>query len=473
MMLTLVAVWIIVSPSYAQHPNDIYRVEAADCPDGRNAVQTGFVKNGFDGILTALHGVVGCKIIRARSAAAKPYPLLKVSKVDIERDVALLTSNNSNDVFTPNTNMEFFEPDPSSKAHVWGFPRGISLYETPLSIPGLYHIRQLDDLVPAQQRSAMKSRNSPSLESEVVSVNGNLMPGHSGAPIFSETGKIIGIANGGISEGEFGIGWGSLPTRMSLVDADLVVEELNRISISESTGNFRHVETSAISTSGVVERTSTLALLSPALFRVWIEPPSEVSGDAVINPKIRRTVADREDEVVLVINMDGDQKLARNMLEQVQYQYFRNWEGTRYAAWLQAFHEGRSVRISNIAHYIMADNGTTFKGGGPYDEAGLFADQLTLRSNYPEELNYFTFNYNWSNGRVTIGGTEGRSLSRIRLVIGGSFQNEVFVSAVPDNTFQSDEQLYDNGENWYAYLVEETEVGLIPVSNTIFRDEAR
>jgi hypothetical protein len=56
-------------------------------------VQTGFVVQGTKGIYTALHGVVDATHIGAYCQAAdKGFSNLVISKVDVERDVPLLDS---------------------------------------------------------------------------------------------------------------------------------------------------------------------------------------------------------------------------------------------------------------------------------------------------------------------------------------------------------------------------------------------
>ena len=83
--------------AFAAAPEGIYvfHVEAAGCkaPPDRRA-QPGFRLRGQRGIVTALHGVVGCSQITARRAEGESQAIrgLTVELVDIEHDAALLRS---------------------------------------------------------------------------------------------------------------------------------------------------------------------------------------------------------------------------------------------------------------------------------------------------------------------------------------------------------------------------------------------
>jgi len=92
-----------------------------------------------------------------------------------------------------------------------------------------------------------------------------------------------------------------------------------------------------------------------------------------------------------------------------------------------------------------------------------------LRSRYPGGLNYVSLNYNWSNGAVVIGGAVSDSLSNLRLVLGGNLQNDVIVSPIPKNPFKPNTNIQKDSKNWFAYIAEETEVGLVPVSNIVIK----
>ena len=100
LVLILVTLTMIVSITSigAQSQNEspyIYKIIAAECkhtPNGR--ILTGFRVKGVHGIVTALHGVADCKVIRAESSAPNTRSLenLHRAAADIDHDVVLLRS---------------------------------------------------------------------------------------------------------------------------------------------------------------------------------------------------------------------------------------------------------------------------------------------------------------------------------------------------------------------------------------------
>ncbi len=48
----------------------------------------------------------------------------------------------------------------------------------------------------------------PSATLEILNLEGNLVPGLSGAPLLDSSGRVVGVANGGLEEGAVGICWG-------------------------------------------------------------------------------------------------------------------------------------------------------------------------------------------------------------------------------------------------------------------------
>ena len=70
----------------------IFRIQSEACrqqPSSKSL--TGFRLQGAPGIVTALHGVVGCGRLTARSAQ-ETFTGLTIAKVDIDRDLVLLWS---------------------------------------------------------------------------------------------------------------------------------------------------------------------------------------------------------------------------------------------------------------------------------------------------------------------------------------------------------------------------------------------
>lgn len=199
---------LVASPLNAQDEH-VLLVEAARCesiPESR--AQTGFLLADLNGIITALHGVVGCDHITAQHSDGTlgPFTNLRIIRVDVERDIALLGKEELD--FKGRGIRSSSQPlDSLSKAFVLGHPSLMSgLHKMELEI-GTPSIRPLKDLVPENIFGKLYRRGSPSVDVEVISVNDDLQPGHSGAPLLDVSGRVLGVANGGLAGGTLGIGW--------------------------------------------------------------------------------------------------------------------------------------------------------------------------------------------------------------------------------------------------------------------------
>src|ERR1035441_6399066 len=96
---------------------------------------------------------------------------------------------------------------------------GITLLSTDLLLRNP-PMRRLGDLLPSSLARRLQTRNSPDINIEVLSIQGHLLPGHSGAPILNAKGQVIGIANGGLQTGEVEISWAVPIEKISLVRSD-------------------------------------------------------------------------------------------------------------------------------------------------------------------------------------------------------------------------------------------------------------
>lgn len=156
------------------------------------------------GIVTALHGVVGCNKITVKGH----YKELKIYQADIERDVAFLYSDELKGSLSQlQTGKKF--PTRGENLHVIGYPHGMStqLHSKKLEVRHS-PLEKLKNLIPhGKFFSKIKKRNSPNLNFEVLNIEGHLVHGHSGAPIFNRDNEVVGIANGGLNNGYAEIVW--------------------------------------------------------------------------------------------------------------------------------------------------------------------------------------------------------------------------------------------------------------------------
>lgn len=189
----------------------VYRIKINGCnfkPQDRQ--QTGFRVQGITGIITALHGVADCKSVSALSDDGKEiYNDLLIRQVDIERDVALLSSptiEKSSKVGLLPSGLSFVEIK-NAALQIAGYPLGAEKQDVD-KIEHIRDIESLDDVIPdAEEPADFIKRKSPSLEITVLNVQAQLLPGHSGAPILDSKNQVVAIGNGGLRSGTVGRSW--------------------------------------------------------------------------------------------------------------------------------------------------------------------------------------------------------------------------------------------------------------------------
>jgi hypothetical protein len=206
--LMLSAALLMFAPAALAQDEHVYLIKMFDCthkPVERS--QTGFRVQGLKGIITALHGVADCRRVTASKKGLLLDQPLSVKQIDKDRDVALLSSEQVDGA--PGGGLSVAEDvvwETLRDVKVYGHPYGISNLDTTLILRNP-PLKTLKDLLPAAPLSTLKERRSPNHLIKVLSLQGNLLPGHSGAPILDSRGRVVGVANGGLKEGEVGISW--------------------------------------------------------------------------------------------------------------------------------------------------------------------------------------------------------------------------------------------------------------------------
>jgi hypothetical protein len=207
-VILLAALLLLVVEGRAQDEH-VYLIKMFDCahkPVERS--QTGFRVQGVKGLVTALHGVADCQRITASSKKGLLLDQpLEIKKIDADHDVALLSSKQIDSA--PGVGLNVADNvvwESLGTVKVYGHPYGISSLERTLLVsnPAL---KPLKDLVPAMPLSILKERRSPNHLINVLNLQGNLLPGHSGAPIVDSRSRLVAVANGGLKEGFAGISW--------------------------------------------------------------------------------------------------------------------------------------------------------------------------------------------------------------------------------------------------------------------------
>ncbi|MCW5212850.1 DUF1566 domain-containing protein [Desulfobulbus sp. TB] len=227
-------------PGYAaQYSPHVFKIESegcslikdcSSCPavKGKTA-QTGFVVKGNivqgkSGIITALHGVVGRQSISARDfQRGKSFHDLKIIAVDIDHDLALLSSDK---LQKEKEGFNF----PKQKTSYKGIE--IRCIGYPFDVPGQQLKKQLSIhsdpeilsyFVPANVSSWLGKRGSPNPSLKALNIEGQLLPGYSGAPILNNRDEVVGVADGGLQIGS-AMSWAIPYDQIRWIDASFFKE---------------------------------------------------------------------------------------------------------------------------------------------------------------------------------------------------------------------------------------------------------
>lgn len=65
----------------------------------------------------------------------------------------------------------------------------------------------LANLIPQKDKAALARIGFPTLDLNILYLEGSLLPGYSGSPVFEPSGKLIGIGDGGLEKGASNVSW--------------------------------------------------------------------------------------------------------------------------------------------------------------------------------------------------------------------------------------------------------------------------
>lgn len=169
-----------------------------------NRSGTGFLWPAPDRAVTALHVVAGCaRIVVFDEALGTAYGAT-ISKVHLKADLALLKISGTPAAHALNSSS--LPPPLTEQLSTLGYPLGVQfMISTPLKFR--YGPATLRGVLPDSVANTL-SGGSPSLDIDVDNIDGHLLPGHSGAPIFDGNQKVVAIADGGLENGAAAISWG-------------------------------------------------------------------------------------------------------------------------------------------------------------------------------------------------------------------------------------------------------------------------
>ncbi len=209
---SVVALMALCWPLSAQRMPGIYRIVIEECTgSSQRFAQSGFKLAGRPALYTALHGVTGCRSIKAFGPEGAPAfggQELKIAQADISHDVAELITAAGLPT-EGGLRAATSRPNPFESLVVYGFPSGrVVSRGTKVSVANPPLINLNSWVLPMAIRTALSQRASPDPNLvEFVDIDGVLMPGHSGAPLMNQANELVAVADGGLEGGKDNRSW--------------------------------------------------------------------------------------------------------------------------------------------------------------------------------------------------------------------------------------------------------------------------
>lgn len=214
--ITLFALLFIISLSAgaqissAEIEKSIVRVEVTVTGDKNAHVCTGFVWKTNDQIVTSLHAMrPGGKIwVKYLQEFPREVEIVKVLK---EADLVLLKVKPGQSPVpagvVPFTSFNGQIIQEHTPIYALGYNRGAPAASTQDMKKGYTKKETLETFIPKKDLDALIRGQMPSVQLEIIYCNGSLQPGYSGSPAYDAQGRLVGIGDGGLEEGQTNVSW--------------------------------------------------------------------------------------------------------------------------------------------------------------------------------------------------------------------------------------------------------------------------
>jgi hypothetical protein len=186
-----------------QVARSVVQVQARGCP-GNDRVGSGFAYGPAQHVVTAWHVVAGCDRItiywEKHGGATQQATVVRVLN---HADLTLLHAVGApGQALTEVTT----RPQTNDELEALGYYLAVPTMDNkPLRVT--FGSTRLRDMLPRNMRLELEQSSAIDLNLDIVRLDGHLLPGLSGAPIFDRKGRVVAIGSGGLKSGAASVSW--------------------------------------------------------------------------------------------------------------------------------------------------------------------------------------------------------------------------------------------------------------------------
>jgi hypothetical protein len=180
-----------------------------DNTDTKFNVCTGFVWKKPNQVVTSLHAMrpgMPIKVLFLNEA----WRTAKIIRVLEKADLVLLEITDAQPVPAGVVPLTSYNDQPvkfGTEIFAMGYNNGATGSSSRTLKKGYVDPENLDNLVPKSDKTALAKIGFPALDLHILYLEGSLLPGYSGSPVFDPQGRLIGIGDGGLEKGASNVSW--------------------------------------------------------------------------------------------------------------------------------------------------------------------------------------------------------------------------------------------------------------------------